>query len=140
MYKLQDWAAVQRVYKQTGSKRKTAKILHMSRNTVRALLKQSEEPVYNSNHRKSCIDPFQEDVITWRGPPYNYNGTRIFRELQKIGYSGSKGPLYRLLRRIDEDICILRCPAAAVAVLNSRRAVSNRSACGSDRSVNCCAV
>ena len=104
MYKLQDWAAVQRVYKQTGSKRKTAKILHMSRNTVRALLKQSEEPVYNSNHRKSCIDPFQEDVITWRGPPYNYNGTRIFRELQKIGYSGSKGPLYRLLRRIDEDI------------------------------------
>ena len=101
MYKLQDWAAVQRVYKQTGSKRKTAKILHMSRNTVRSLLRQAEEPAYNSSRRKSCIDPFQEDVITWRGPPYNYNGTRIFRELQKVGYTGSKGPLYRLLRRID---------------------------------------
>ena len=104
MYKLQDWAAVQRVYKQTGSKRQTAKILHMSRNTVRDLLKQTKEPTYNSNHRKSCIDPFQEKVIVWRGPPYNFNGTRIFRELKKIGYLGSTGPLYRLLRRIDEDI------------------------------------
>ena len=38
MYDLQDWAAVQRVYKQTRSKRATAKILGMSRNTVRSLL------------------------------------------------------------------------------------------------------
>lgn len=40
MYKLQDWAAVQRVYKQTQSKRETARILGMSRNTVRKLLEQ----------------------------------------------------------------------------------------------------
>lgn len=104
MYKLQDWAAVQKVYKQTGSKRKTAELLHMSRNTVRSLLKQAEEPAYNSSHRKSCIDPFLEDVINWRGPPYYFNGTRIFRELQKIGYTGSAGPLYRLLKKIESDI------------------------------------
>ena len=36
--------------------------------------------------------------------------------------------------------CILRCPAAVVAVSNSRRAVSNRSVCEGNRSVNCCAV
>jgi ATP-dependent Clp protease ATP-binding subunit ClpX len=35
---LQDWAAVQRVYKQTHSKRKTAEILGISRNTVKKLL------------------------------------------------------------------------------------------------------
>ena len=53
MYDLQDWAAVQRVYKQTRSKRATAKILGMSRNTVRSLLEEKEtsvykRPVYNS--------------------------------------------------------------------------------------------
>ena len=42
MYDLQDWAAVQRVYKQTRSKRATAKILGMSRNTVRSLLEEKE--------------------------------------------------------------------------------------------------
>lgn len=34
MYKLQDWAAVQKVYAQTHSKRMTAQILGMSRNTL----------------------------------------------------------------------------------------------------------
>ena len=37
MYDLQDWAAVQRVYKQTRSKRATAKILGMSRNKHRCI-------------------------------------------------------------------------------------------------------
>ena len=41
MHDLQDWADVQRVYKQTRSKRATAKILGMSRNTVRSI-----SPVY----------------------------------------------------------------------------------------------
>ena len=109
MYK--DWAAVQRVYKQTGSKRETARLLHMFRNTVRDLLKLDHEPKYNGNHRKSGIDPFTEEIITWRGPPYNLNGTRIFRELKKIGYTGSIGPLYRLLRKVDEDIGRIRSKA-----------------------------
>ena len=47
MYDLQDWAAVQRVYKQTRSKRATAKILGMSRNTVRSLLEEKEAPCIN---------------------------------------------------------------------------------------------
>ena len=52
MYDLQDWAAVQRVYKQTRSKRATAKILGMSRNTVRSLLEEKEAPVYKrTDHR-----------------------------------------------------------------------------------------
>ena len=57
MYDLQDWAAVQRVYKQTRSKRATAKILGMSRNTVRSLLEEKEtsvykRPVYNRSEER----------------------------------------------------------------------------------------
>ena len=57
MYDLQDWAAVQRVYKQTRSKRATAKILGMSRNTVRSLLEEKEAPVYKRTVYK--IDDFK---------------------------------------------------------------------------------
>ena len=38
MKQMEDWAAVQRVYKQTGSKRETAKVLGIARNTVKKLL------------------------------------------------------------------------------------------------------
>lgn len=40
MKDLKDWAAVQRVYKETRSIRSTARILGIARNTVRSLLKQ----------------------------------------------------------------------------------------------------
>lgn len=104
MYGLQDWAAVQRVYKQTHSKRKTAKILKISRNTVKKLLKMKEEPIYHRTVYKSCLDEYKELIIGWRCEPNEFNGTRIFRELKKKGYTGSIGPIYRFLRRVDEDV------------------------------------
>ena len=104
MYDLQDWAAVHRVYKQTGSKRETARILGMARNTVRDLLEKTEPPIYHRKPAETLIDPFRQQIIDWRCAPFRFNGTRIFKELQKIGYKGSIGPLYRFLRRVDEDI------------------------------------
>lgn len=104
MYRLQDWAAVQRVYRQTKSKRKTAEILGISRNTVRKLLILDEEPEYKRSVYKSSLDSYKEQIIEWRCAPYEFNGTRIFRELKKKGYAGSIGPVYGFLRRVDEDI------------------------------------
>ena len=92
MYELQDWAAVQRVYKQTGSKRETARILGISRNTVRKLLKLTEPPSYHRTDYKSCIDGYKEQIITWRCKPYEFNGTRIYRELKALGYEGKHWP------------------------------------------------
>lgn len=104
MYELEDWAAVQRVYKQTKSKRETARVLGISRNTVKSLLEKTEAPTYNRTFYKTKIDGFKEQIIEWRCKPYEYNGTRIFRELKKRGYTGSIGPIYYYLKRIDEDI------------------------------------
>ena len=100
---LKDWAAVQKVYKRTRSKRETARVLGISRNTVKKLLDLSEEPVYCRSIYPSKLDDFKEQIIEWRCEPYCFNGTRIFRELKKKGYDGSIGPVYRLLRKIDED-------------------------------------
>lgn len=104
MYELEDWAAVQRVYKQTKSKRETARVLGISRNTVKSLLEKTEAPTYNRTIYKTKIDDFKEQIIEWRCKPYEFNGTRIFRELKKRGYAGSIGPVYYYLKRIDEDI------------------------------------
>lgn len=101
---LEDWAAVQKVYKQTKSKRATAKILNISRNTVKRLLDMTEPPVYRRTEYSSKIDEYKELIIEWRCDPYNYNGTRIFRELKERGYTGSIGPIYRFLGKVDEDV------------------------------------
>ena len=111
MYGLQDWAAVQRVYKQTHSKRETARILKISRNTVKKLLDLKEEPVYNRAVYKSCLDEYKELIIEWRCEPYEFNGTRIFRELKKKGYTGSIGPVYRFLQQVDEDVGLISSKA-----------------------------
>lgn len=103
VYELNDWAAVQKVYKETESIRATARILGMSRNTVRKLLALDEKPVYQRVIYHSCIDPYKEQIIEWRCKPFEFNGTRIFRELKKIGYTNSIGPVYRFLRFVDED-------------------------------------
>lgn len=104
MKKLEDWAAVQQVYKKTGSQRKTAKILGISRNTVKKLINLTEAPEYKKRNYTSKIDPYKEQIITWRCKPYDFNGTRIFRELKKRGYEGSIGPVYRYLKIIEEDV------------------------------------
>ena len=111
MYGMQDWAAVQRVYKQTHSKRETAKILNISRNTVKKLLECKEEPTYKRGVYHSVLDEYKELIIEWRCKPFEFNGTRIFRELKKRGYTGSIGPIYRFLRRIDEDIGLISSKA-----------------------------
>ena len=104
MKELEDWAAVQKLYKQTRSKRATAKILGISRNTVKRLLAMTDPPVYHRTKYSSKLDDYKELIIEWRCEPYDFNGTRIFRELKKKGYTGSIGPIYRFLERIDEDV------------------------------------
>lgn len=104
MKNLKDWAAVHKVYGKTKSKRATASILGISRNTVKRLLSMKEEPVYHRTSYSSKIDPYKEQIIEWRCEPYDFNGTRIFRELKKLGYSGSISPIYRFLKKVDEDV------------------------------------
>lgn len=104
MKDLEDWAAVQKVYKQTKSKRATAGILGISRNTVKRLLRLSEPPAYQRTVYKTKVDDFKELIIEWRCDPYCFNGTRILRELKKRGYTGSLTPIYRFLNKVDEDV------------------------------------
>lgn len=101
---LKEWAAVQELHKRKVSILQISKQLGMSRNTVKKLIKQKEEPKYTRENYPSKIDSYMGQIIVWRtSPEYGFNGTRIFRELKTRGYGGSINPIYRALRKIDED-------------------------------------
>lgn len=104
MKNLKQWAAVQELYKRKVPILKIAKQLGMSRNTVKRLIKLKEEPKYTRSHYPSKVEPYMKKIIMWRtSPEYDFNGTRIYRELKHIGYQGSINPIYRALKKIDED-------------------------------------
>jgi transposase len=108
---LQQWATIQELHSRKVPIRKIARDLGISRNTVKRLLKRKEEPRYRREHYPSILEGFRKQILEWRCAPYDFNGTRIYRELQKKGYKGSVGPVYRLLRRIDEDVGLVSLKA-----------------------------
>lgn len=104
MKDLKQWAAVQELYKRKVPILQIAKQLGMSRNTVKRLIKLKEEPRYTRSHYPSKVEPYMKKIIMWRtSPEYDFNGTRIYRELKHMGYQGSINPIYRALKKIDED-------------------------------------
>ena len=62
MYNLQDWAAVQSLHDRGYPIRAIARELGMSRNTVRKLLKEKEEPHYHRTFYRSVIDGYKETI------------------------------------------------------------------------------
>lgn len=103
MKNLKQWAAVQELYKQKIPILQIAKQLGMSRN-LKKLIKLKEEPKYIRSHYPSKVESYMEQIIKWRiSQKYDFNGTRIFRELKKLGYQGSINPIYRALKKIDGD-------------------------------------
>lgn len=99
-----DWIAVKRLFKKGVKIKQIARQLKMSKNTVKKLLKQESEPQYQRQKYPTKIDPYKEQIQTWYiSPEYDFIGTRIFKELKKIGYQGSSGPVYRYLRTLKEQ-------------------------------------
>ena len=101
---MQDWITVKRLYKNGVRKKQIAKQLNMSRNTVKRLIKAKEEPRYNRDNYPSKTDPYQELIMEWYlNQEYRFIGTRIFRELKKLGYTGSISPVYRFLKKLEGE-------------------------------------
>lgn len=108
MKDLQDWAAVQKLKKQNMNISEISKALGMSRTTVYKLLTLDEEPVYKRVNYPSKVKQYEEQIIEWRiNPEFDFNGTRIFRELKKIGYKGSISPVYSFLKKLNENTSII---------------------------------
>ena len=104
MKDLQDWAAVQKLHKKNKSVTEISRDLGMSRTTVYKMLGLAEEPVYTRTDYPCKVDKYTDQIIEWRiHPEYDFNGTRIFKELKKLGYTGSITPVYTFLNRLSES-------------------------------------
>lgn len=103
MITMQKWAAIRELNEQGYGKRTIARMLGVSRNTVKRVLKQEDIPKYERQKLPSKkIDPFLEIAkeMFWEK---EYIGTRILTEIKKEGYTGSLTTLYRFLRKIKKD-------------------------------------
>ncbi|MCT4595670.1 MAG: IS21 family transposase [Anaeromicrobium sp.] len=104
MKDVHDWVTVHKLFKKGTPIKKIARDLGMSKNTVKRLIKLDQEPKYSREYYATKLDSYKEKIQDWHlNPEYDYNGTRIFRELKKIGYTYSIGPVYRYLRTLKED-------------------------------------
>lgn len=102
MKDLQDWAAVHKLKRLGKNVTEIAKELKMSRTAIYKLLALREEPVYTRFDYPCKVEPYAEQIIEWRAnPEYDFNGTRIYRELKKLGYKGSISPVYTFLNRLE---------------------------------------
>lgn len=101
---MQDWIAVKRLYRSGMKIKAISRQLGMSKNTVKRLIKLEEEPKYVRNLNMSKIDSYKDQIRRWYlEPEFNFIGTRIFRELKKLGYVGSIGPVYRFLAILKDE-------------------------------------
>lgn len=99
-----DCTTVKRLFKDGMKIKAIARTLKMSKNTVKKLLKVEGEIKYSREYYSTKIDNYKPKITEWYlEPEYDFNGTRIYRELKKLGYEGSINPIYRFLAKLSED-------------------------------------
>jgi len=99
MITMQKWAAIRELRERKYCKRAIARMLGVSKNTVKRALKQEDIPKYKRKTLPKKIDPFRDGIkeMLWEK---EFIGTRILTEVKKEGYIGSLTTLYRFLREI----------------------------------------
>lgn len=104
MKDVKDWITIKNLHDKGVPIRQIARELKISRNTVKRLIKFDEEPKYKKRCYTSVINQYLDQIQVWYlNPEYNFIGTRIYRELKKLGYTGSISPVYRYLDTLKEE-------------------------------------
>jgi transposase len=97
---VEEWHAIQVLKRQGHGKKAVAKQLGISRNTVKRYWDCSMPPAYSRTPQEKLLDayvPQLEDMID-----RHFIGTRIFRELQQLGFPGSLTTVYRGIRQFKD--------------------------------------
>jgi len=98
MIKMEDWVTIRNLRERGYSIKKIARELKVSKNTVRRALRSELPPKYLRPQRVNPnIEPFRDSISEMLSK--DLIGTRIFKELKKLGYSGSRSALYNYLGR-----------------------------------------
>jgi transposase len=81
--------------------KKIARLLKISKNTVRKYLRNPNPPQFKAREYVKELDNYQQEITEMLVK--KYIGTRIHEELIKQGYQGSLSSVHRYLRGIKEE-------------------------------------
>lgn len=101
MIGIEKWATIRTMFREGYGKKKIARILKVSVNTVRRALATDDPPKYLREKSETKLDPYK-DQAKQMYLEFNLIGTRIFNELAEKGYGGSITTLYRYLKTIEK--------------------------------------
>jgi transposase len=111
MITVDEWASI-RVLKEKGNSiKQIAKILKMSRNTVRKVLRSESFKDYAGGTKtevsrsRSKAAAYHEKILEMLVKD-KFIGSRILNELKKIGYSGSKTSFYEYLAKVKGSVSL----------------------------------
>jgi len=101
---MEDWVTIQTLKKKNPrlSNRELGKLLKVSHNTVKRALEKKAPPEYQRKGKLSDkLSPFKE-VIFKMVNVNKYKGSRILKEIESKGYTGSKSTFYYHYQKIKQ--------------------------------------
>lgn len=99
---MEEWHAIQVLKRQGHGKKTIARQLGISKNTVKRHWNCKSPPAYQRAASEKMLDPFAPQIKEMVGK--QFIGTRIFQELNELGYTGSLTSVYRYLRQFQDDL------------------------------------
>ena len=101
---MEDWITIRNLKKRNPNwgTRKIAKLLSLSRNTVKRALKSDTGPKYQRPNKINLhIAPFK-DVIYEMLIVKKFRGSRVLNEIKSKGFQGSKSAFYRYIATLSQ--------------------------------------
>lgn len=101
MLSMYRWQQVKALRAEGVGVKKIARILKISKNTVKKYLKSPDPPQFKARKYTKELDRHQQEIAAMLAK--KYIGTRIYEELTRKGYQGSLSSVHRYLRGIKEE-------------------------------------
>jgi len=111
MISVDEWASIKILWEKGHGIKKISKLLKMSRNTIRKALRNRSFKDYVGSEKRglsksrSKVAAYHEKILEML-VKQKFIGSRIFIEISKLGYSGSKTAFYDYLARIKGEVNI----------------------------------
>lgn len=98
---MEDWVTIKNLKKHNPrlGTRHIARLLGVSRNTVRRALQRQAVPEYKRKEKGSALEPFR-DVICEMANVKKLRGSRILNEIRSKGYKGGQTAFYDFLSKV----------------------------------------
>jgi len=100
---MEEWVMIRNLYKQGVNKTKIAFKLNIDRKTVTKYLKDETKPKYVRKKGESKLDGYKNHIIKRLGN-YNLSSSKIYEEIQNMGFDGKYGIVNIFTRSLKKEL------------------------------------